>query len=380
MTKILILAANPNDTTRLRLDQEVRDIQEGLARSRNREEFQIISKSAVRPRDIQRALLDESPQIVHFSGHGEGEEGLVFQDELGNAKLVKSQALASLFSLFSTDIECILLNGCYSKVQAESIVEHIDYVIGMRKAISDVAAIEFAVSFYDALGAGKSYDFAYKLACNAIELNANTSQETPSRKLIPLDQPVETMGEHLTPILLKREDISEDNQRLLDQQTEDKDCDNDLNATLDANAVMLAGQERIAAIDAGLAEGERKFRKNLDQDIEGGLDWIKKNRLDIIYQSFLHTSSRIPDIFQNLSDEEQEDFQDDIENYLDSVYYSILTDSLDLLDMPIVRQSAVALESYRTAFNFIKAEIPHRFEQTQKMVAQRFDHLLQRIF
>jgi hypothetical protein len=33
-------------------------------------------------------------------------------------------------------------------VQAEAIVKHIPYVIGMSKAIGDKAAIEFAVGFY----------------------------------------------------------------------------------------------------------------------------------------------------------------------------------------------------------------------------------------
>jgi AAA-like domain len=38
----------------------------------------------------------------------------------------------------------------------------------MNQAIGDRAAIEFAVGFYDALGAGKGVEFAYKLGCNSI--------------------------------------------------------------------------------------------------------------------------------------------------------------------------------------------------------------------
>jgi hypothetical protein len=163
MKKILILAANPKTTTRLRLDQEVRDIEDGLRRAQYRNEFEVVQRWAARPRDIQRAMLDENPQVVHFSGHGDGEAGLAFEDNEGNVQLVGSEALASLFDLFADQVECVLLNGCYSKVQAEAIVDHIDYVIGMSQPISDVAAINFAVSFYDALGAGRTYKFAYKL-------------------------------------------------------------------------------------------------------------------------------------------------------------------------------------------------------------------------
>ena len=38
----------------------------------------------------------------------------------------------------------------------------------MRKDIKDKAAIEFAVGFYDALGAGRSVEEAFKFGCNAI--------------------------------------------------------------------------------------------------------------------------------------------------------------------------------------------------------------------
>ena len=76
MKKILILSANPINTGRLRLDQEVREIQNGLERAKSREKFEIITKWAVRPDDLRRALLDHEPEIVHFSGHGGGNQGL----------------------------------------------------------------------------------------------------------------------------------------------------------------------------------------------------------------------------------------------------------------------------------------------------------------
>src|SRR5579883_1457985 len=111
---ILILAANPKDTKRLRLDEEVREIDAGLQRARQRDQFILEQKWAVQPRDIQRAMLDINPQIVHFSGHGAGDEGLVFEDETGRAKLVDSEALAGLFELFASQVECVVLNALSS--------------------------------------------------------------------------------------------------------------------------------------------------------------------------------------------------------------------------------------------------------------------------
>jgi hypothetical protein len=183
--KILILAANPQGTKPLRLDEEVREIDDGLQRARQREQFVLEQKWAVRPRDIQRAMLDINPQIVHFSGHGAGDEGLVFEDETGQAKLVDGEALAGLFDLFADQVKCVVLNGCYSEVQAEALTQHINYVIGMKKAIGDKAAIEFAVGFYDALGAGRSVEFAHKLGCAAIRLAGIPEQLTPVLKKKP---------------------------------------------------------------------------------------------------------------------------------------------------------------------------------------------------
>jgi hypothetical protein len=167
---ILFLSANPSSTSRLRLDEEMREIQDGLRRGEHRDSFDLQSRVAVRPRDIRRALLDTAPSIIHFSGHGSGEEGLVFEDETGNAQLVNTDALSSLFELFADQIECLVLNACYSEVQAEAIVEHIPFVIGMNAAIGDRAAIEFSTSFYDAIVAGKPIDFAYKLGRSAIQM------------------------------------------------------------------------------------------------------------------------------------------------------------------------------------------------------------------
>lgn len=185
MPKLLILAANPTNTNRLRLEEELRDIDEGLRRAQHRDRFILTQRLAVRPRDIQRAMLDETPQIVHFSGHGEGQEGLVFEDETGQAKLVSGEALADLFALFADPAEvpdpihCVVLNGCYSQVQAEAIAQHVPYVIGMTQAIGDRAAIDFAVGFYDALGAGRSIEFAFKLGCAAISLAGKPESATP---------------------------------------------------------------------------------------------------------------------------------------------------------------------------------------------------------
>lgn len=181
--KILILSANPKNTSLLRLDEEVRSIQTGLERAKKRDQFEVISKWAVRADDLRRALLDEEPEIVHFCGHGMGIEGLVLEDNFGEMQLVSSESLAHLFKLFGDKIECVVLNACYSKAQAEAMYEYIGCVVGMGQEIGDAAAIRFAVGFYDALGAGRGYDDAFEFGCNSIDLAGIPEVSTPVLKL-----------------------------------------------------------------------------------------------------------------------------------------------------------------------------------------------------
>jgi hypothetical protein len=198
---ILFLAANPKNSTPLRLGKEVQEISDALQRSKKRDNFQLEQEWAVTHTDMRRAILDYNPQIVHFSGHGAGEDGLALEDETGQIKLISVQALTALFELFMDQVECVVLNACYSEVQAKAIARHIPYVIGMNKAVRDNAAREFAVGFYDALGAGKSIEFAYKLGCVSISMAGIPEELTPvlKKKSDFSDAPVSDIVEESSP-------------------------------------------------------------------------------------------------------------------------------------------------------------------------------------
>lgn len=205
--RILILAANPQGTSRLRLDKEVREIEDGLRRSHLQDRFQIEQRWAPRPRDVQRSLLDVEPQIVHFCGHGQGQIGLVLEDETGRVKLVSTEALSKLFELFADRIECVLFNACYSEVQAEAIVQHINYAIGMRQEILDDLAIAFSVGFYKGLAEGQLIEIAFESGCRAIQFEVDRNVMT-CRKLTSVgwtkkaNTPV--VQDHQIPVLKKR--------------------------------------------------------------------------------------------------------------------------------------------------------------------------------
>lgn len=176
--KILFLGATPIDEVRLRIDEELRDIENGLKLATLRDSFDLKSKWAITAKTLQQAMLDESPTIVHFSGHGDT-KGIALEDLLGNSKLIDNDAIGSLFELFSDTTKCVVLNSCYSQSQAIEIAKHIPYVIGMKSSVNDKAAIAFSVGFYTALGAGKDIEFAYRLGTVAIKLEGVTGSDLP---------------------------------------------------------------------------------------------------------------------------------------------------------------------------------------------------------
>ena len=181
--KILILTANPSNTDRLQLPQEIREIETEIERSRFRDQFEIINKGAVRVDDLHRALQQYQPAIVHFSGHGAGENGLVLEDNVGQMKLVPNDALVELFRQYRNTIKCVFLNACYSETQAVAIYQQIDCIIGMNRAIGDKTAIHFAPQFYATLAQGCSFQDAFDSAKNVLQLDSNPEATTPILKI-----------------------------------------------------------------------------------------------------------------------------------------------------------------------------------------------------
>ncbi|MDM8544205.1 CHAT domain-containing protein [Desulfococcaceae bacterium HSG9] len=172
---ILILSANPKNTERLRADEEIHSIQE-ILQSAKHHVFKVDINLATSVSDLQSTLLCHTPHIVHFCGHGET-DGLLLENDIGEKQWIPVNELANLFEICvrrcHKPIECVVLNACYSKAQAEAIHQHIPYVIGMSTSIGDKAGIRFAEGFYTGLGLGKDYSYptAFKLGCNNIRLH-----------------------------------------------------------------------------------------------------------------------------------------------------------------------------------------------------------------
>ena len=162
--RILFLSANPWTTSRILVDEEAREIFERIQEGPYRNRFELYNHAATRPIDLQKLLLFYRPHIVHFSGHGNKKQKLILGGTPGRGKTVDREGLVELLALYNTHLRLVLLNACFTKVQARLISEVVDYAVGTGKGIGDKAGVAFAGAFYRALGFGKSIRDAFDSA------------------------------------------------------------------------------------------------------------------------------------------------------------------------------------------------------------------------
>ena len=176
---VLFLAANPIDTPALRLDEEARSIQEKIRLSAYRDCVRFESRWATRASDILQAINETNPTIVHFSGHGAGTGELALLNPDGSTKLVTKEAISMAMSTASDTIRLVVFNACFSEIQAQAVVDHIDSAIGISTSIGDEAACVFAAQLYSSIGFGRSLQISFKQAIAALMLEGIPEDDTP---------------------------------------------------------------------------------------------------------------------------------------------------------------------------------------------------------
>lgn len=161
---ILLLSSNPSTTSRILVDEEAREISEKIQEGPHGAKFEMHSHTATRPADLQKLLMKYQPQIVHFSGHASKRQQLILSGAHGRGRVVDNDGLSRVFALHSKHVRLVLLNACFTKTQARSIADVVNYSIGTGRGIGDKAAVVFAGAFYRALGFGKCVKDAFESA------------------------------------------------------------------------------------------------------------------------------------------------------------------------------------------------------------------------
>jgi len=168
--KILLISSNPHRN--LSLNEECRTIEQAIQIATHRNSIEVIPKLATRIEDFFQALNEIKPHIVHFTGHGNENGELLFTNEKGmDYEPISINALKNLFKTTKKDnIKLVFLDACYSKIQGETIVSEIDYVIGMNSSILETTATTFARAFYNSLSTGRTIKEAFAQAKVMLEI------------------------------------------------------------------------------------------------------------------------------------------------------------------------------------------------------------------
>jgi len=164
--KTLILAANPENTPPIYLEESAHAITEELYHlSDELQGFQVFQQWAVRLNDIQQAILEYEPNFIHFLGYGK-EKGIFLENEFGN--LIEPEIIAKMFEPFVNQIECVIFDHCYVELQATKINDYIGHVIGINNELEKPIKIKFIIQFYHAINAGNTVREAFKNSQAAI--------------------------------------------------------------------------------------------------------------------------------------------------------------------------------------------------------------------
>jgi hypothetical protein len=168
--RILFLSANPSSTGRIGVDKEARRIEEMLEKSSGGDDFQLIKYLALMADDLPHLLMKHRPHIVHFSGHGTYAKEIIVEGGGGRSKRIKTPGLVEVFRVHRGDIRVVVLNACLTEEAAKALAEVVDYSVGIKRAVGDAAAINFAGAFYLALSNGNSVPKAFASAKSLLRL------------------------------------------------------------------------------------------------------------------------------------------------------------------------------------------------------------------
>lgn len=160
---LLFLGANPAHSSQLALDAEFQCIRAALSAAPQGARFALHPYWHVHPRDLAARVVEHSPKLVHFCGHGTELGELVFEGHNRDARPAAPEVVAELFA-HAQSVRCVVLSACYSDLQAEAIARHVDWVVGMSGAVPDELVLEFCAGFYRALGHGRSIAESFELA------------------------------------------------------------------------------------------------------------------------------------------------------------------------------------------------------------------------
>ncbi len=199
---ILFVAANPSKNAKINLRVEHSTISEELEENIH---FSFLSKMATSLKELNMAVVEKKPSILHFAGHGipidpakqellrlgfkiNDDTGLVFhtsdKNDFDVLNTEKSEQTFRDLKAIVPNLKMVILNACYSQKQAMAISKNGIYTIGTNNKIKDDAAIAFAQGFYWRYA--KTKDIKKATQFGILQANNELDSDTDANSLIHL--------------------------------------------------------------------------------------------------------------------------------------------------------------------------------------------------
>lgn len=141
---------------------------------------------------------------------------------------------------------------------------------------------------------------------------------------------------------------------------------------------------RLERIQQEIYPLEEQIQFDLKPNLRKALDWlsnreiIAKKASDYVFKN----CSSLEEIF-SIGDPEEasQDFCWNLEKYLELIYFSLLTESHDLLEEPVITPSLLLRNAYELAFTFIEQRIPKSIDdEVSREIKICLEYLINRIF
>lgn len=177
--KVLFLTGEPDGIDRLRLDREIREVQEQVRKSEHRDAIVFEYRLGARLTDMIQHLNEVEPDVIHFSGHG-ADSGIALHDADDQLRLMTNEELDRLLGVAPRPLTLVVFNSCNSAEQANVAARHAAASIGMQQSIEDGVARVFAGQLYNGLGFGRSLSLALRQAELYVEMKLNRTSGEPT--------------------------------------------------------------------------------------------------------------------------------------------------------------------------------------------------------
>ncbi|MCA9525655.1 MAG: SAVED domain-containing protein, partial [Myxococcales bacterium] len=173
--KILFLGASPIGIAKLSIELEAEAIRRELRLAGS--DIEVASRFAATFEELQRALLDVKPDLVHVICHGQAGD-LIFMDAVGQRHKVPGRAVVRALR-GAKGLKGAVLLACDSAAIAQQLPPGVPAAIGLKEEMSDNGARAYAVGFYLALARGLSFEECHEQGQTSVMGKGLDEDEVP---------------------------------------------------------------------------------------------------------------------------------------------------------------------------------------------------------